>query len=53
MHTCTYCDKPSTTVDPFSGNVCCDECFAIIISGEEDAKPFKCGNDPRYSGESN
>lgn len=40
---CHYCDNTDTRIDPFGGKPCCDECFNILIGGEPDDPPFRCG----------
>jgi hypothetical protein len=42
---CDYCGAEAHPwrVDPFGGKPCCDACFNVIIGGERDDPPFRCG----------
>jgi hypothetical protein len=46
---CEYCVNRATRTEPFSGNPCCDQCFNILIGGEADDPPWRCGNAPEAS----
>lgn len=43
---CAYCPPGTlaTRIDPFGQKPCCDGCFNVIIGGERDDPPFRCGN---------
>ena len=43
---CEYCGKPAVRYDPFAQKPCCNPCFNLIIGGDEDDPPFRCGNAP-------
>lgn len=43
---CDYCGEPAVKIDPFAQNPCCDGCFNVIIGGEADDPPWRCGNAP-------
>ena len=32
---CEYCGEPDTRIDPFGGKPCCEDCFILLISGED------------------
>ncbi len=46
---CDFCGDPNVRDDPepFGGKRCCDPCFSLLIGGELDDRPWRCGNDPR------
>lgn len=43
---CDYCGAPDVrdSPDPFGGKPCCDRCFNVIIGGDENDPPWRCGN---------
>jgi hypothetical protein len=44
---CFYCgERPATRLDPFGLDPSCDQCVNVLIGGEPDDPPFRCGNDP-------
>ena len=50
MTDCAYCGASrAPRLDPFGGNPCCDECFNILIGGNPDDEPWRCGNAPEAS----
>jgi hypothetical protein len=50
MSGCEYCPNEATRFDPFSQRPCCDQCFNLLIGGDEDDPPFRCGTcDPAGS----
>lgn len=40
---CAYCTNEATRTDPFSGEPVCDEDFHVLIGGEADDPPWRCG----------
>lgn len=45
VNTCAYCPNVAVRTEPFSGKPCCDECFNLLIGGEANDPPFRCGNE--------
>jgi hypothetical protein len=43
---CEYCPNAAVRVEPFGGQPCCDACFNLLIGGEPDDPPWRCGNAP-------
>lgn len=45
---CEFCGSPEVREysEPFTGKVCCDPCFNMIIGDDPDALPWRCGNAP-------
>lgn len=45
---CHYCADPAPQMrenpEPFGGRECCESCFNILIGGEPDDPPWRCGN---------
>jgi hypothetical protein len=43
---CDFCGDPDIrdTPEPFSGKPCCDKCFNVVIGGDVDDPPWRCGN---------
>jgi hypothetical protein len=46
---CEYCSNTAIRTEPFGGKPCCDQCFNIIIGGNPDDEPWRCGNAPEAS----
>lgn len=50
---CAYC--PETEVhelpEPFGGQPCCEGCFTVLIGGERDDLPWRCGTSLPSDGE--
>lgn len=44
MNDCGYYLNPAVRTEPFGGQECCDECFNLLIGGEPDDPPWRCGN---------
>ena len=45
MSDCAYCLNQAVRTDPFGQEPCCNECFNLLIGGEADDPPFRCGNE--------
>lgn len=42
---CAYCGNPDVRdiPEPYGGKPCCDPCFSMVIGGEPDDRPWRCG----------
>lgn len=43
---CAYCgtnDNIRENPEPFGGQQCCESCFNMLIGGDEDDPPWRCG----------
>lgn len=44
---CHYCQEPNPEMrenpEPFGGEPCCEVCFIMLIGGEPDDPPWRCG----------
>lgn len=45
---CDFCGNVDVREypEPFTGKPCCDSCFNVLIGGNEDDPPWRCGNAP-------
>ena len=45
---CAYCGATEVREypEPFGGQLCCEACFNLLIGGEADDPPWRCGNAP-------
>lgn len=43
---CHFCGDPNVrdVPEPFTQKPCCDGCFNLLIGGEFDDPPWRCGN---------
>lgn len=47
---CEYCgtvEDIRELPDPFGHRQCCEGCFSLLIGGEDDDDPWRCGTKPR------
>lgn len=42
--TCSFCDNTAVRDEPFAGKRCCNQCFNLLIGGDADDEPWRCGN---------
>lgn len=44
---CAYCREPDAMMrenpEPFGGQPCCEACFNLLIGGDVDDPPWRCG----------
>lgn len=43
---CEYCEREAVRTEPFGLRRCCDPCFNVLIGGNEDDEPWRCGTLP-------